>query len=557
LSVFLAVLIVLPSCSVPATGDEAPPPSKAEEKATEPALSPEEQAAQDLLDRAKREWTVKQQQECFRANQHFKVGKAHFEMGDWHSALRHFQKAVESDPNHKDAQEYLQKTRSLLNIRKGAFPQLLDHVKRQRSVAIEAHKLKLANLFAQAKALFEARRYGEAIHLFRQVEAKADYLSPMIDVGKTAEDASLYIRKAREAIEQQQRRERQERLRRAKEESDRLSAGRQKLLDQRIQALYKQAETLFEGRRYTEARKLCHQILREDPSDGAAEALGRKAAEARQREAVELAVTRREIETERHWEGLRAITAPQTELVYMPRERFELVRNRRAEVVLLGEEREEAPWELQVRDKLNRNVSFDFVDTPLQDVLAFLGSLADLTIILDTEAIKDGAPNVTLRVNDMRLGTALNWICKLAGLKYALREEAIFVSEPGRLHDRTVLRVYDITDLTMEIKHFKGRQRALATGSGHGAEAQGLGGIGENFWGDFDEEEDDDERFTGDALIEFIQRIIGSGSWPQQDEFGDPISRRDGGRESKGEALADIIGIAVGGRTYLAMRGKE
>ena len=87
----------------------------------------------------------------------------------------------------------------------------------------------------------------------------------------------------------------------------------------------------------------------------------------------------------------------------------------------------------QIWAAMLKRIRFDFVETPLQDVLAFISSLSEVTIVLDREAVRETAPTVTLRVADMRLDHAFRWVCRHAGLAYTLRDEALFVSRPERL----------------------------------------------------------------------------------------------------------------------------
>jgi len=550
----LAVLLILPSCGVVATGDEAPPGKPALKPAEALPPTPEAKAAQALLDRYKTETKVQQEQRRHLAAQHFQVGKAHFDMGDWQRATTHFGKALDLDPTHKEAPDYLRKARSLLGIREGRG-ELFQRYLGERSVAIDALRTELATLFAEAKALYARGQYAEAIEAFTRVRAKADYLAPRLDSGKIAEDAAAYLRKAQEALEQQRGAAEKERLRRAREEADRVREQRQGLLDERRESRLRQAEALFEQGRHEAARELCDRVLTDDPASGPALALRERAVEARRHALVAQALRHREAEMRHLWEQLRIWTAPQTELVDMPRDRFEAVRTRRERAIFSSEERAEEPWEAQVRESLDRKVSFDFVETPLQDVVSFLTSIAGVSMVLDTEAIKGEAPEITLRVNDMRLGAALNWICKLTGLRFALKHEAVFISKAGRIYDTPVLRMYDVTDLTVEIKNFKGRQRALATSSGYGPEAEGIDAA--EF---FDEEEEQDKPLTGEALIEFIKRIIAPNSWKDEEEFGrigDPLGFRGDAREGKGQELVDLIGVTVGGRTFLAVRTLE
>lgn len=196
-------------------------------------------------------------------------------------------------------------------------------------------------------------------------------------------------------------------------------------------------------------------------------------------------------------------------------------------------------------------MSFDFVETPLQDVLGFLSSLSNVTIVLDTEAIKGQAPQITLRVHEMPLASALNWVCKLAGLSYTLRDQAVFVSSARRIHDKTVVRIFDVSDLTMEIKNFKGRATALATDAGQGGEFD----ASKDFFPAGDEEEEQ-KGFSGEALIQFIRQVIAPSGWNPEDALGEPVGRWETPAD-RGRELADVVRIVVGGRTYVVTKTRE
>lgn len=216
------------------------------------------------------------------------------------------------------------------------------------------------------------------------------------------------------------------------------------------------------------------------------------------------------------------MSVPQAELVYMPRDRFEEVRSRAAQTAIGGEVKKAEPWEAAIREAMNKKISFDFVETPLQDVISFISGLVDVTIVLDNEAIRDQAPVVTLRVSDMRLESALRWVLKLVALKYTLRDEAIFVSKADQIYDKPVLRMYDVTDLTIDIKNFQGRQQALASDGGYSSTgSSGSGGgddsLGEDFFGDEDDDVDEDDRLTGETLVEFIKKTIAPGTWDESE----------------------------------------
>lgn len=87
-------------------------------------------------------------------------------------------------------------------------------------------------------------------------------------------------------------------------------------------------------------------------------------------------------------------------------------------------------WEKEIMKKLSRRVSFEFVDTPFVEARSFMQSLANINITVDPEAVEEGLDQktVTLRVTDMDMGTAFKWICRSVGLRYELRDQAIFVT---------------------------------------------------------------------------------------------------------------------------------
>jgi tetratricopeptide (TPR) repeat protein len=515
----VSVMLIVPAArtiaaTAPATGKEG--------EKVQPTLTPEERAAQDLLKRYADEQEVLTQEKRHRAAQHVRVGRDQFDMQAFKAALRHFEKAIELDPMNKEAQQYLKKSRSMLNLSDRRFGDWAAEYARHRAIALEVQKTELINLFAAARALYDKQRYSEAIEAFTRAGARAKYLSAFADTKKLAEDADVHIQKSLAGIEEKRRRDDETRRAAAIRRGAELRERREGLIGERTRARLKQAQVLFEQHRYEDARKVCEEILRDDPTSGPAETLLETATQVARDREIEKGVKNRRVETGRHWQQTRAWSVPQYELVYMPRDRFEEVRSRSAAAAIGGDVHKPEEWENRIKEAMGKKISFDFVETPLQDVISFISSLVEVTIVLDTEAIKEEAPAVTLKVTDMRLEAALNWVLKLVGLKYTLKDEAIFISKPDRIHDKPILRMYDVTDLTIDIKNFQGRQQALASDGGYsstGSSGSGGGGgggggdsIGEDFFGTEDED-DEEDRLTGETLVEFIKRTIAPGTW--------------------------------------------
>jgi RNA polymerase sigma factor (sigma-70 family) len=81
---------------------------------------------------------------------------------------------------------------------------------------------------------------------------------------------------------------------------------------------------------------------------------------------------------------------------------------------------------------LEKEVTFNFVDTPVTDAVHFLQQLLNVSIVIDPAVVKDAAATgITLKVDKMPAGTALAWILKMAGLEYTIKEGAVFITKPA------------------------------------------------------------------------------------------------------------------------------
>ncbi len=103
-----------------------------------------------------------------------------------------------------------------------------------------------------------------------------------------------------------------------------------------------------------------------------------------------------------------------------------------------GEEAAEPAWAQAIRGKLARKVSFKFDDTPLVEAIAFLQTLTKTNILIAPAATEaKGTTPITLKVTDMKLEIAFDWILRLADLDYALLDEAVFVSTAEGLKEES------------------------------------------------------------------------------------------------------------------------
>lgn len=95
-----------------------------------------------------------------------------------------------------------------------------------------------------------------------------------------------------------------------------------------------------------------------------------------------------------------------------------------------------AGWRKAFAERLRRPVSFDFVDTPLDDALAFLRTMAQVSVVVDTRGLEQLADrDVTVQLKEVPYYVALDWALRLKGLGYAVTDGAIFITHHSKLTD--------------------------------------------------------------------------------------------------------------------------
>ena len=174
-------------------------------------------------------------------------------------------------------------------------------------------------------------------------------------------------------------------------------------------------------------------------------------------------------ELRRTWDALEATHIPYGDLLIYSSAWDQI--SRRGEKAGIGKRTVEDQWKADIRKKLSKKVSCIFGQQPLREALDTLRNLGGLTIILDPKVLEGGAePNIDLTVNDMPLELALGWVLKLADLDYALKDKAIFISKATEKPEDVELKIYDVSDLTQDVRDFPFDEGLLATWLGQGGQ---------------------------------------------------------------------------------------
>jgi len=285
-----------------------------------------------------------------------------------------------------------------------------------------------------------------------------------------------------------------------------------------IDALKERFEELYNSHKFTDSSQVLRDILQIDPEDEDAWFwLGRAHIENARKIAV-WAHREREYRVSEHLADIDTKMIPYREIIMYPdKEKWQKVKLRQAGMVM-GERGRSEKDRAITRALDTIRINFSFEDSPFIEVVDYIRRVAEINIVLDRDAI-DGIGGedvtITLKLDDVKLSSALNHICDQIGLTYVIRNEALILTDEMATGGDTQMVIYDVGDLLLvPLEGGGGRAggggggRSSGGGSSGGGGSRGGGGGGGG--GDSLEGE-------GEDLAELIQDLIAPESWDQGD----------------------------------------
>jgi len=127
--------------------------------------------------------------------------------------------------------------------------------------------------------------------------------------------------------------------------------------------------------------------------------------------------------------------------------------------------------EQEIFGALEEPVSFDFCGERFPVAVRCLAEQTGVNIVLDPKASPE-CERVVLKVSQMKLRSALNWLVGLAGLAYVIRDQAIFISTRDQAQEELVLGIYDVTDLISPAPYYSYFQWPVDNGYGFTSEGE-------------------------------------------------------------------------------------
>lgn len=169
-----------------------------------------------------------------------------------------------------------------------------------------------------------------------------------------------------------------------------------------------------------------------------------------------------------------------------------------------------------------------FIDTPLEQVFEFVEGLTKANVVVKWQLLNDNGVNrdkpITIKAKNVKLSQFLWMLMSEVGgsdLKLAYRASGnmITFSTDDDLGKEMVTKVYDISDLLIEVPRFSARTSLDASQALSGAQGGGGGG---NLFQDQQDENTDENRGAGGidgpyaaALVSLIRDTVEPDSWAQ------------------------------------------
>jgi type II secretory pathway component GspD/PulD (secretin) len=464
-----------------------------------------EAQAQTAADRALAEYAqtggTERQGAAAAANYYYDRGLKAMADGRMDEAIRDLTIAVDWQPNVPEYRKALDQAQAIAGVSRDARTVQINRTADELNVKQQQLKVEAATKRDDGKQALEAGDFAEAERQFSQALTRLESL-PFASPEREAEQREVekLIAIARERRQQQELKDAAARNNQALDRQRELRDIGLQIERDRIEAMLKRAQKARERRDYDDSILLCEQILKINRAEDRAHSLLIKCRRERHVYLRQITADRWDEEHKLLSESIRSAMLPQLELVTYSPEWPEIDARRSAPVQGLDERND--TWRKNINSQLEQEVTLDFQDQDLVDVVGFLQRITSVNIVLDPQVIAAAPPPVTLRVESMKLRYVLDFIMKLTGLNYTLRDEAIFISNAQGLRGDIFMKLYDIRDLT----------HAMASFPGPDLDIPEPGGVGSRLLPPVEPESKPDVN----EFIEIIKKVVSPATWENE-----------------------------------------
>lgn len=473
-------------------------------------------AVDDIFD----QMSLGEQERKQTAEFYLRQARKHFGESNYRSSAELYQKALEYDPSLEEAKEGLASSQMFLGRRDGEIRSVFEQLGEEIPVLEQARLAEVRQLLSEGRAALDEGRTDEALRAFTRARERLIWFEYGVDVTDLQEQAQALYDQARDAKIRLDATDQRRRQDSAAEVADRLRLEEDERRRERIATLIGTVQDSMVGKDYDNALQTAERILDLDPDNDVAKRLRAVANERLHAQQYTAYLDRDSEQVRKVWEDLERSAIPYEDEFNFPEdEDFWRQHVQRRSADLQTSSLDETPEIRKIRRALATvSPGFTFEEQSLQDVVAFLRTISDLNITIDPEIDAEEA-TVTLSLQNVKLGEALDLILKNTGLAYAFKENTLFITTPDKAFGNLIFDIYNVTDILNKIRDFPGPQIRVQSND----ETDDSGGSSPF---DFDAEEDDEEQLDPEMLKELIQESTGGEeAW---DESGSVITPSKG-----------------------------
>ncbi len=401
---------------------------------------------------------------------HFQMGQKAIQDNRLDDAVRHLTSAVDYMPGTKDYRDALATAQALSGQSRDARSVYINQLSDQHAVEQQQLWAEAQERLEHGRKSLESGDFHEAERSFQLAHIRLESL-PYADERKEPEQRRLegLISETRQRRARAELQEATQRNQTAEGRQRDLRDASLKIERDRIDAMYGRALKARERRDYDDAILLCEQILKVNRAEDRAHDLLTKCRRERHVYLRQVTADRWDEEHKLVSEQIRTAMLPQLELLTYSHDWHEIDARRTAPKHGLSQAENE-PWRQQIATQLDQEITLDFQDTDLVDVIAFLQKITNVNFVIDPAVITGGTVSpVTLRVEAMKLRYVLDYVMRLTALNYAMRDQAIYVSNTQGLRGDVYMKLYDIRDLLQGMTQFPGPDLDIPEPGGTGS----------------------------------------------------------------------------------------
>ncbi len=445
-------------------GEVPAEPGVAEETGAqeEPVVQDPAQQLEQASERAER---LRQQSE-FLSQQYIAQGDALLEQADLEGALAQYAQALEVAPGSEVARERMRRVQALLGE---SFPQAAEGIQdayEREAVRRAQARLEAEQLMLDGDNQLRAQQYDQAIESYRRALNILRF-NPLI-ADKSLDERVLdeKLRSALALAEEAEGVERVQQEEAARAERERRELESRAYREEKLRALYTEANTAFQREQYGVAQTLAEQILLYDPGNEAATEMRDIARQARHQAANE---ENRRIYREnwiRTFEELGALAVPQTSTVEFDLARWREVQPRRPYEFTGADPAEAADKEaiLQRLSEIRVPARFgaEGEGAPLEEVASYLQNVTGINFVLSAkvrEDVDEEEKKILLDLPERSVKQILDIIVEVReNLRYKIEDGVVKFVTKEELTGGQVLRMYEVRDLIRPVRDFPGRE---------------------------------------------------------------------------------------------------